>query len=76
LTEYDLLVGGVNGGPPSSYTARVSEEYPINSNGSKKNIMGKAFYKSHELALASIDSVEKSIREESDSKNQDAGKWR
>jgi len=60
----------------SSITLKnVRAEYPINNEGSRKNIYGEAFYRSHLLAKASLDSFEKAIKEGNTSKKIENDKW-
>lgn len=74
LTEYEKkIVGGST--PPAYSSTRVSDSYPINEKGGQKNVMAKAFYKSHLRAIASLDAVEKAIKEGSTSKAIEDSKW-
>jgi hypothetical protein len=62
LTDYDIKI--VGGNTPNSYsTVRVNQEYPINPKGFSKTVMGKAFYQANMEAIATIDAIEKSIKE-------------
>lgn len=74
LTEYDKKVTGGNT-PPSYSTMKIEQEYPINENGMSKTVMGKAFYKSHKHAIASIDAIEKAIKEGNTSKQMENSDW-
>ena len=69
LTEYSEDYKG------SLSSTNVSGEFPINKDGSRKNIMGKAFYKSHIKAIASLDLIEKAIKEGTTSKQLENDKW-
>lgn len=70
LTKYDKKkVGGDT--PPSYSTMKVENEFPINPKGYSKTVMGKAFYKSHKAALASMSAIEKAIKEGSTFKGVD-----
>jgi hypothetical protein len=53
----------------------IREEYPVNKDGTRKNIMGQAFYESHIRAIASIDAIEKAIKEGSTSKKIEDKEW-
>ncbi|MDN5204224.1 DUF4468 domain-containing protein [Fulvivirgaceae bacterium BMA10] len=62
LTEYEKKI--TDRSPIPSYsTARVNEEFPINPGGFYKTVMGKAFVKSHDRAIATLDRIEKAINE-------------
>lgn len=56
-------------------TTNVSKEFPINKDGSRKNIMGKAFYKSHLRVIETLESIEKAIKEGNTSKQIENDKW-
>jgi hypothetical protein len=74
LTEYDKkLVGGDT--PPSYVTMKVEQEFPINGKGMFKTVMGKAFYKTHLHALATLDAIEKAIKEGNTSKQIENSDW-
>ena len=47
----------------SSFTSLITDEFPINPRGMFKNVMGKAFYKSHMQAMSTLDDVEKALKE-------------
>ena len=53
----------------------IKDEFPVNKDGGRKNITGKAFYKSHLKAIASLDSIEKAIKEGNTSKKLEDDKW-
>jgi len=74
LTEYDKKIVGGNT-PPSYVTMKVEQEFPINENGMFKTVMGKAFYKSHFHALATLDAIEKAIKEGNTSKELENSNW-
>lgn len=74
LTEYEKKIVGGNT-PPSYSTMKVAQEYPINPKGGQKTVMTKAFYKSFKKANASLDAVEKAIREGSTSKAIENSEW-
>ncbi len=74
LTEYDKKVTG-GSTPPSYSTLKIEQEYPINEKGFLKTVMGKAFYKSHQKAIASLDAIEKAIKEGSTSKQLENTEW-
>ena len=74
LTQYDSK--GVGGNtPPSFYTRDVAQEYPINPKGTYKSMMTKAFYKTHQRAIASLDAIEKAIKEGNTSKAIEGESW-
>lgn len=74
LTDYDKTVSGGNTRPSVSSTP-IAAEYPINPKGAFKTVMTKAFYKTHERALSSLDAVEKAIKEGSTSKSIENSDW-
>jgi hypothetical protein len=69
LTEYSEDFKG------SVSSHLVREEYPVNNDGNRKNITGKSFYKSHLKAIASLNSIEKAIKEGNTSKKLEDDKW-
>lgn len=69
LTEYQEDFKGI------LTNSNVSKEFPINDEGGRKNIMGKAFYKSHNKAIESLDLIEKAIKEGTTSKQIEDDKW-
>lgn len=74
LTEYEKkLVGGST--PPSYVTTDVALEYPINPKGMQKTVMSKAFYSAYKKAMATLDSVEKAIKEGNTSKAIENSGW-
>jgi hypothetical protein len=62
LTEYRNTVVG-NTGVPKVATYPVSGRYPIVERDAQKTVMSKAFYKSYLAAMASLDNLEKSVKE-------------
>lgn len=74
LTEYEKKIVGGNT-PPSYSTMKVAQEYPINPKGRQKTVMTKAFYKAFQKANASLDAVEKAIKEGSTSKEIENSEW-
>ena len=74
LTDYEKKVVGGNT-PPSYSTTRVKDNFPINPKGYSKTIMGKAFYKSHKAAIATMNAIEKSIKEGNTSKELENDDW-
>lgn len=62
LSEYNSKTSGYNT-PPSYSTIKVSDSYPINPDGWQSTIYTKALYKGTKAAYASIDAIEKSIKE-------------
>jgi len=74
LTEYDQKIGG--GNTPASYsTINISSVYPILDRSVYKNSYGKTFYASHKRALATLDIIEKSIKEGNISKEIGENNW-
>lgn len=74
LTDYDKkIVGGSS--PPSYSTMKVAQQYPIFEKGSQKTVMTKAFYKAFMKANASLDAVEKAIKEGNTSKAIENSGW-
>lgn len=61
LTQYDIKTSGGNT-PPSYRTVDIKNEYPINQKGYQETVMTKAFYKSTKKVFATIDNIEKSIK--------------
>lgn len=74
LTEYDEKVVG-NDPPPTYSTVKIAQEFPINEEGIFRTVMGKAFYKSHQKAIATLDAVEKAIKEGSTSRQIENTEW-
>ena len=74
LTQYDKKIVGGNS-PPTYSTMKVEQEFPINPKGYAKTVMGKAFYKSHKAAIATIEALEKSIKEGNTSKEIENDDW-
>jgi hypothetical protein len=74
LTEYDQKIGG--GNSPTSYsTININSVYPIIDKGAFKNSYGKTFYASHKRALATLEVIEKSIKEGNISKEIGKNDW-
>jgi hypothetical protein len=76
LTDYELTIisSGTYGGK-SLNTVPVSSSYPFNEKGGSKTVMSKAFYKTHQRALKTLDAVEKAIKEGNTSKSIEEDKW-
>ena len=74
LTEYDIIITGGNS-PPVYLTTKIEQEFPINEKGTSKTVMGRAFYKSHQKAIATLDAIEKAIIEGSTSKELENSEW-
>lgn len=74
LTEYEKKIDG-GSTPPSYSTTRVSQEYPIHENGFQKTVMTKAFYKSYQSAMNTLNAVEKAIKEGNTSKAIENSDW-
>ena len=62
LTEY-RNTATVGDGIPKISNFAVSGRYPIVEKDMQKTVMGKAFYKSYQAAMASLDGIEKSLKE-------------
>lgn len=59
----------------SHLTSYISQEYPINPKGGQKTIMAKAFYKTFKKANATLENLEKTIKEGSTSKDIENSDW-
>lgn len=75
LTDYEQKMISTNNTPPSFNTFKVNNTFPCNPKAGMKTVMGKAFYKSHKLALATIAELEKSIKEGNTSKELENDNW-
>ncbi|MBU2940209.1 DUF4468 domain-containing protein [Lacinutrix sp. C3R15] len=74
LTEYDKKI--VSGNTSDSHSSlKVEESFPINPKAYQRTVMGKAFYKSHLSAIATLDALEKAIKEGNTSKELEKDKW-
>jgi hypothetical protein len=75
LTEYNQKI--VGGNPPTTTFKqfKVNNSFPCKPKGGMKTVMGKAFYKSHKLALSTISALEKSIKEGNTSKELENDGW-
>jgi len=62
LTHYDETVRGGEL-PDNHYLYPLSEQYPINPNGYRKNLYEQAFNKSNLKALETLDLVERALKE-------------
>jgi hypothetical protein len=74
LTKYDKRIAGGNT-PDVNISLKVEQSFPINPKGNQKTVMGKAFYKSHLSAIATLNAIEKSIKEGNTSKELEKDKW-
>lgn len=74
LTEYEKKITGGNT-PPSYSTMKVAQEYPINDQGFQKTVMTKAFYKSYQRAMKTLEATEKAIKEGNTSKAIENSNW-
>ena len=74
LTDYEQTMVGGNG-PPTYAQYKVNKSFPCNPKGGMKTVMGKAFYKSHNLAISTINSIETSIKEGNTSDSIENDKW-
>lgn len=61
LTQYEWTSSATY--PPTVGLTDVSSTFPVIFDGRLKNQYGKAFYKSHKRALATLDAIEKALRE-------------
>lgn len=59
LTSYDELV--YDSQSTNDYNIKISETFPVNPKGKKKNMFGKAFYYSHKQALLSLESLKSAL---------------
>jgi hypothetical protein len=74
LTQYEKkMVGGST--PPTYSTSNISNEYPINLKGWQKTVMSKAFYKTYQKAMSTLDGMERAVKEGSTSKNIENSDW-
>lgn len=62
LTQYNMTISG-GSNPPSTFKTNVSDNFPVDPKGRTRNQYGRAFYKSHFLALSTIEKVEKAMKE-------------
>ena len=69
LTEYSENFKG------SISSNNVKDYFPINKDGTGKNNRGKAFYNSHMRAIATLNAVEKAIKEGNTSKTIENKEW-
>jgi hypothetical protein len=74
LNEYEKKVVGGDSGP-SYFTTKVRDEFPITPKSYTKTVMGKAFYKSHKAAKATLQNIERSIKEGNTSKEIENDNW-
>lgn len=74
LTEYEKKVTGGNT-PPSYFSIKISEEYPVNPKGMFKTVNGKGFYYSHKRALNTLERIEIAIKEGTTSKEFEDADW-
>lgn len=74
LTQYDEKITGGNT-PPSYFSFKIEQTFPVNINGGSKNQMGKAFYYSHFYSLATLNAIEKAVKEGNTSKNIENKEW-
>ncbi|QII69991.1 DUF4468 domain-containing protein [Apibacter sp. B3706] len=71
--EKEMIVSGNS--LPNYSTSFIAQEYPINPKGANKTIMGKAFYKTFKKANATLENLEKTIKEGSTSKDIENSDW-
>ena len=74
LLQYEKKIVSRNSAP-SYTTTNIAQEYPINPNGANKTIMAKAFYKTFKKANATLENLEKTIKEGSTSKDIENSDW-
>ena len=73
LTDYEWTSSATN--PPSMGMTEVSATFPVDASGGLKNQYGKAFYQSHKRALATLDAIEKALREGNTSSQFENDDW-
>lgn len=61
LTQYEWTSSATY--PPTVGLTDVSSSFPVIPDGRLKNQYGKAFYKSHQRAMETLDAIEKVLRE-------------
>jgi len=54
---------------------KISNNYPFNPKGEKKNLMGKSFVKTYNLAMKTLDELAKAIKEGNTSKAIENKEW-
>lgn len=74
LIQYDKKISGGNT-PPTYTTIDIAKEYPINPKGGSKTVMSKAFYKTYQRAMNTLNGVEKAIKEGNTSENIENSDW-
>ena len=74
LTEYEkkMVIGDT---PPSYSKMKIATEYPINEKGNQKTVMSKAFYRTYEHAMSTLDNIGKAIKEGNTSKSIENSDW-
>jgi hypothetical protein len=74
LTDYEKQITASNGASTYS-TMKISSEYPINSKGMQKTVMSKAFYKSYQRTMKTLNAVDRAIKEGNTSKSVENTDW-
>jgi hypothetical protein len=73
LSEYDTRTKTPD--YTTTATVKVVGEFPVNPKGTNKTVYGKAFYRSHKMALSTIDAIDKAIKEGNTSKTIENADW-
>lgn len=74
LSEYKLTVSDGKG-LPSISNFNISDTYPLNEKAFSKTFYSKAFVKTYEEAMATLDELEKAIRDGNTSKSIENNSW-
>ena len=69
LTDYIQRRSG--GGSSSTFEYPLNDRFPLTDKDSEKNVMGKAFYKSHLVAQQTLAAVEEYLKKETKASNSD-----
>ncbi len=75
LTGYEKDITSMNGEKSHGDFVSIASQYPFNPKGGQKTIMSKAFYKSYQAAMESLDGVEKAIKEGNTAKAIENADW-
>lgn len=63
LTQYEISYINIITLLPEIRKSNISNEFPANTGGKNKNVMGEAFYETHLKALDALKSIENALRE-------------
>ena len=74
LTQYKYTASDGKGAPNVSNMI-ISQTYPFNEKGIFKTFMSKAFVKTYDKAMATLDALEKAIKEGNTSKSIENNGW-